>query len=101
MNVFGNIKLNNKPKRIKLSYDSPFDVFKGVYAHSESSFLLESMESDGGLSRYSVIGFEPLIILRAFGNVLQIDEGGEIREIDVDNPFDIIKDLNGKFNGQK
>ena len=101
MNVFGNIKLNNKPKRIKLSYDSPFDVFKGVYAHCESSFLLESMESDGGLSRYSVIGFEPLIILRAFGNILQIDEGGEIREIDVDNPFDIIKDLNGKFNGQK
>jgi anthranilate synthase component 1 len=58
------------------------------------------MESDGGLSRYSMIGFKPLMILRAFGNILQIDEGGQIREIDVDNPFDIIKDLNGKFNGQ-
>ncbi|MEN6328731.1 MAG: anthranilate synthase component I [Methanobacteriaceae archaeon] len=101
MNVFGHIKLNNKPKRVKLTYDSPFDVFKGIYNNSESSFLLESMESDSGLSRYSIIGFNPLLILRAHGNVLQIDEGGQIREIDTDNPFEIIKDLNGKFNGEK
>jgi anthranilate synthase component 1 len=96
VNVFGNIKLKNDPQRIELNYDSPLDIFKGVYANSESSFLLESMESDGGLSRYSMIGFKPLLILRAFGNILQIDEGGQIREIQVANPFELIKDLNGK-----
>ncbi len=101
MNVFGDIKLSKEPKKIKLSYDSPFDIFKSVYKNSESSFLLESMESDGGLSRYSMIGFKPLMILRAYGNIVQIDESSQIRDIDVDNPFNIIKDLNGKFNGQK
>jgi anthranilate synthase component 1 len=101
VNIFGDIKLNNKPKRIKLRYDSPFDVFKAIYNHSESSFLLESMESDSGLSRYSMLGFKPSLILRAFGNILQIDEDDQIREIDVNNPFDIIKDLNGQFNGEK
>ncbi len=92
MNVFGDIKLK-KPKNIKLDFDSPFELFTNIYRNYESAFLLESMESDSGLSRFSVLGFKPAAILKAKGNILEIERNGEKEEIETENPFSLIKGL--------
>ncbi|MDP3065508.1 MAG: anthranilate synthase component I, partial [Methanobacteriaceae archaeon] len=101
MNVFGDIKINDEPKRIKLKLGSPFEVFKRMYHDSDSSFLLESMESDSGLSRYSMIGFRPIAIIRARENFLEIENGNETHQMDIENPFEIIKELIKHGKGKK
>ncbi len=100
MNVFGDLKLN-EPVSIELDFDSPFELFKNIYRNYESAFLLESMESDSGLARLSVLGFKPAAILRAYGNILQIERDGVQEEIETENPFEELKKLTSKSNGKK
>lgn len=102
MNVFGdyNIKLN-EPKSTDLNFDSPFELFKNIYTNYSSTFLLESMESDSGLARFSVIGFKPEAIIRAKNNVLEIERHGQIEELDVKNPFDEIRKITSSSSGKK
>ncbi len=100
MNVFGDIKLN-KPVSIELDFDSPFELFKNIYRNYESAFLLESMESDSGLARLSVLGFKPAAILRAYGNILMVEKDGVQEEIETENPFEELKKLTSKSNGIK
>lgn len=100
MNVFGELKIN-KPQTIKLDYDSPFDLFKNIYQNHPHAFLLESMESDSGLARFSVLGFEPVATLKAYDNVLEIEKNGTKEEFDVENPFKEIKNLTSSANGKK
>lgn len=92
MNVFGDIKLK-EPKTIELNFDSPFDLFKNIYRNYDSAFLLESMESDSGLARFSVLGFKPAAVLKARGNILEIEKDGIKEEIETKNPFNEIKKL--------
>ena len=102
MNVFGdyNIKIN-QPRSMDLNSNSPFELFKNLYSNYSSSFLLESMESDSGLARFSVLGFKPTAILRARDNILEIDIDGQIEEIEVKNPFDEIRKITSSYNGKK
>lgn len=102
MNVFGDLKIEIKePKTTKLSFKSPFELFKNIYHNYNYSFLLESMESDSGLARFSVLGFEPVAKLKAYGNILEIEKNGEKEEIYVENPFDEIKKLTTSSNEKK
>ncbi len=102
VNVFGEFKMKiNEPKTIKLNFDSPFELFKNIYNNYPHSFLLESMESDNGMARFSVLGFKPTATLKAHGNVLEIEKDGEKEEIDTNNPFDEIKKLTSSSNGKK
>lgn len=100
MNVFGDIKLN-EPVSIELDFDSPFELFKNIYRNYDSAFLLESMESDSGLARLSVLGFKPAAILRAYGNILMVEKDGVQEEIETENPFVELKKLTSKSNGVK
>ena len=100
MNVFGDIKLN-EPVSIELDFDSPFELFKNIYRNYNSAFLLESMESDSGLARLSVLGFKPSAILRAHGNILTVEKDGVQEEIETENPFEELKKLTSKSNGAK
>lgn len=97
VNVFGIINLE-KPRKEKLEFREPFEVFKSIYSEYESSFLLESMESDTGLARYSFIGFEPEMIIRAREGVIEIDDGDSREEFDSKNPFE---DLRGFLKMEK
>jgi len=100
VNVFGDIKLN-EPVSIELDFDSPFELFKNIYKNYDSAFLLESMESDSGLARLSVLGFKPAAILRAYGNILMVEKNGVQEEIETENPFEELKKLTSKSNGIK
>lgn len=102
MNVFGDSEIKiNEPKTIKLNFNSPFELFKNIYNNYPNAFLLESMESDSGMSRFSVLGFEPIATLKAYGNTLKIDKNGETEEIDVKNPFNEINKIISSNNGKK
>lgn len=102
MNVFGEFKMKiGEPQVTKLSFDSPFELFKKIYHHHPQAFLLESMESDSGLARFSVLGFKPTATLKACGNVLEIENNGEIEKLEVKNPFDEIKKMTSSSNGKK
>jgi anthranilate synthase component 1 len=92
VNVFGELKIN-KIKTTNLNFNSPFELFKNIYHNHPYAFLLESMENDSGLARYSVLGFEPAAKIKAHGNMLEIEKNGEKAEYDVENPFNEIKKL--------
>lgn len=100
MNVFGDLKLK-EPKTIKLEFDSPFELFKNIYQNNSHTFLLESMESDSGMARFSVLGLQPEAVLRAYNGILQVERDGVTEEYDVKNPFTEINKLISPSNGRK
>ncbi len=95
VNVFGEYKLKKEVRSTKLNFDAPFDLFKKIYSKYPSSFLLESMESDSGLARYSVLGFDPVATLKAHNGILEIKKDNTTEEIETSNPFMEIKSLIG------
>ncbi|WP_321423373.1 anthranilate synthase component I [uncultured Methanobacterium sp.] len=100
VNVFGEYNLKNKvAERTKLDFNAPFELFQKIYSKYPSSFLLESMESDSGLARYSVLGFNPVATLKAHNGILEIKKEDVTEEIETLNPFNEIKSLIG--NGSK
>jgi anthranilate synthase component 1 len=102
VNVFGDFKIRiNEPKSTELNFDSPFELFKKIYNNYPHAFLLESMESDNGMARFSVLGFKPVATLKAQGNMLEVVKDGEKQEINVENPFDEIKKIISSNNGKK
>ncbi len=102
VNVFGDYQLKNKEvKKTELDFNSPFELFKKIYSNYPSSFLLESMESDSGLARYSVLGFKPTATLKAHNGILEIKKEDETVEIETANPFDEIKSIIGNGSSEK
>lgn len=102
VNAFGEYDLKNKEvKKTKLDFDAPFELFKKIYSKYPSSFLLESMESDSGLARYSVLGFKPTAVLKAQNGILEIKNENETVEIETPNPFNEIKSIIGNGSNEK
>lgn len=67
------IKLNTKPRYVKLSENIDFfQFFQNVERGSKVCFLLESLGPESYNSRYSIIGFDPDFILEAIGNTLYV-----------------------------
>ena len=94
MNVFGNIKkIIKKPITIEIDIDNPFKLFKNLYYNYKDTFLLESMESDSGLARFSIIGFNPIAKIMAHNNKVTITTDTEIIEYESDNPLLDLKEL--------
>lgn len=100
MNIFGDLKLK-EPQIINLNFQSPFELFKNIYHDNSQAFLLESMESDSGMARFSILGFKPVAKIKAHHNVLEIERNGKIEEYPVDNPFEEIKKIIPPSNRKK
>lgn len=94
MNVFGDLKkLIKKPTTKKIEIDNPVKLFKNLYYNYKDTFLLESMESDGGLARYSIIGFNPVAKIKAHDHNVTITTDTYTFEYTSDNPLLDIKTL--------
>jgi len=100
VNIFGDLKLK-EPQTIKLDFQSPFELFKNIYNNNSQAFLLESMESDSGMARFSVLGFRPEAKIKAHNHVLEIERNNKTAEYDVENPFEEIKQIISPSNGKK
>lgn len=94
MNVFGDLKkLIKKPTTKKIKIDNPVKLFKNLYYNYKDTFLLESMESDSGLARYSIIGFNPVAKIKAHDHNVTITTDTYTFEYTSDNPLLDIKTL--------
>jgi len=94
VNVFGNLKkLIKTPITKKIEIDNPFKLFKNLYYNYNDCFLLESMESDSGLARYSIIGFNPVAKIKAEDHKVTITTYTDTVTYESENPLLDLKQL--------
>lgn len=94
MNVFGELKkLIKKPVTKKIDIKNPFKLFKNLYYNYKNVFLLESMESDSGLARYSIVGFNPIAKIKVHDHKVTIITDTQTTEYEAENPLLDLKTL--------
>ena len=71
---------------------SPVDLYEKLCAEEEYSFLLESMEGEEKIARYSILGFDPFLHFQSKGDCVTISmEEKTMRE--QGDPIDLLKSL--------
>src|SRR6266480_4607234 len=82
-------------KEIVADLLTPVSAFLKIAEHADYAFLLESVEGGEHVGRYSFLGKDPFLILRAKGTTT-IERGGETKE--TDKPFiDTLRRLMADF----
>ncbi len=75
---------------------TPVSAFIKIAEHSDYAFLFESVEGGEQVARYSFLGKDPFLVLRARGKRTVIDRSGVTTE--VDEPFvDVTRRLMAEF----
>jgi anthranilate synthase component 1 len=69
-------------KEIVADLLTPVSAFLKIAEHADYAFLLESVEGGEHVGRYSFLGKDPFLILRARGNRTVMDSGGVTTESD-------------------
>jgi anthranilate synthase component 1 len=72
-------------KEIVADLLTPVSAFLKIAEHADYAFLLESVEGGEHVGRYSFLGKDPFLILRARGNRTTMERGGVTTESD--RPF--------------
>ena len=72
-------------REILADLQTPVSAFLKIAEYSDYAFLLESVEGGAHVGRYSFLGKDPFLVLRAAGSRTVIERGGE-REV-ADEPF--------------
>jgi anthranilate synthase component 1 len=72
-------------KEILADLLTPVSAFLKIAEHSDYAFLLESVEGGERVARYSFLGKDPFLVLRARAGRTIEERGGETR--DLDEPF--------------
>ncbi|HZP48786.1 MAG TPA: anthranilate synthase component I [Vicinamibacterales bacterium] len=83
-------------KEIVADLLTPVSAFLKIAEHADYAFLLESVEGGEHVGRYSFLGKDPFLILRARDGKTTIDRGGAVT--DSDRPFvDTLRSLMADF----
>ncbi len=72
-------------KELRADLLTPLSAFLKIAEHSEHAFLFESVEGGEQVARYSFLGKDPFLILRAEGGATASEAGGTVTRSDV--PF--------------
>ena len=56
---------------------TPVSIYLTLRSNTSHSFLLESVEPDERIGRFSFVGTEPLLMITAKGDVVEIESGGK------------------------
>ena len=72
--------------------ETPVSAFMKL-GDSPYAFLLESVESGGGIGRYSFLGANPSLVFKSRGTEAEITEQGRTRKIQTENPLMFLKGL--------
>src|SRR4030095_10953129 len=72
-------------KEIVADLLTPVSAFLKIAEHSDHAFLLESVEGGEQVGRYSFLGKDPFLVLRAHGARTIVDRAGHTTESDT--PF--------------
>ena len=83
-------------KEIMADLLTPVSAFLKIAEHSDYAFLLESVEGGEQVARYSFLGKDPFLILRARGGRTMIERDGESAESET--PFlDVLRSTMAGF----
>jgi anthranilate synthase component 1 len=69
-------------KEIMADLLTPVSAFLRIAEHADYAFLLESVEGGEHVARYSFLGKDPLLVLRAEGGKTVIDRSGTTTDVD-------------------
>ncbi len=74
---------------------TPVDIFSKLSADERHAFLLESVEGEGRLARYSFLGFDPLLTVVFNNNFAFISkrDSKEIIKEEMNNPIHFLQDI--------
>src|SRR6267142_7265503 len=76
---------------------TPVSAFLKIAEDADYAFLLESVEGGEHVGRYSFLGKDPFLILRARGGRTTIERGGSLTE--ADQPFiNTLRELMASFH---
>src|ERR687886_397282 len=79
-------------KEIVADLLTPVSAFLKIAEHSDYAFLLESVEGGEQVARYSFLGKDPFLVLRARGGRTTIERAGQTT--DSEQPFiDTVREL--------
>ncbi len=93
----GKYKLYPVVKEIAADIETPVSAFLALKAENEKAFLLESVEMEEKLGRYSFLGFMPELEFQARRNKVKIRFRGSFEEFESDNPIAELKKLIHSF----
>jgi anthranilate synthase component 1 len=84
-------------KEIVADLLTPVSAFLKIAEHSDYAFLLESVEGGEQVARYSFLGKDPFLVLRARGGTTTIEQAGEVTESD--QPFvSTVRELMARYH---
>lgn len=85
------IQISKKPTYIKLAQGLDFyELFGKIEQQYDTCFIFESLGEEGKFARYSVIGFDPVNIIKAQGKNTLVIDGKKYR---TKNPYFALKNL--------
>lgn len=87
-------------KEIFSDIKTPIGVLKNLMKESNKYYLLESVEGGDKWGRYSFLGFNPSMQVKCNNGKVQLISDG-IREINTDNPGQVIRDILSKYKSPK
>lgn len=71
---------------------TPVSAFLKIAEHSDFAFLLESVEGGEQIARYSFLGKDPFLVIRAAGTTCQVERAGVTTTRDV-SLLELLRDL--------
>jgi len=74
---------------------TPVSAFLRV--KNDHSYLLESVEGEEKIARFSFIGVEPSLIFKSKGNSVELTESGKARKFTTDMPLNELKRVMSRF----
>lgn len=83
-------------KRIPADTVTPISVYRALAEKGKRSFILDSAEREGNTGRYSFLGFNPFLHLKATGNTVTEIDGNKETTYEKD-PREVLRELFEKY----
>ena len=83
-------------KAVMADLETPVSAYLKVAGEARNSFLLESVEGGEKIGRYTYVGADPFLVVRAHGRQVEITRRGK-KEKRRGNVFEILRELVAKF----
>ena len=75
---------------------TPVSIYLTLCSKTSHSFLLESVEPDERIGRFSFVGTDPLLVIKAKGDVVEIESDGK-KEQRHGKILDVLDELSNKY----
>ena len=86
------IHIKSLSRLLMSDFLTPVSVYHKIRHLHEHSFLLESVQQNERIGRYSIVGINPLITFKSHQEEIKLIVGSEEIELE-GNPFDLLKEL--------